>query len=402
MTDQSPQLFQPNYDESKVPAYTLPDPLVFMDGSKVRSAQDWFTRRREEILNLFEQEMFGISPRRPADLHFKVREDFPHAFDGLATRRQVTITFAPDEQGPHMNLLFYVPNHRHKPAPLLMGLNFMGNHAIHIDPAILMPAHPLEFPGKPSGSVERGASASRWPVEHILERGYALATANYNDIDPDFDDDFQNGVHPLFDQQRSEHPELWGSVAAWAWGLSRALDYFETDPDIDAHRAAVMGHSRLGKAALWAGASDPRFAAVISNDSGCAGAALSRRAFGETVGRINNAFPHWFCQNFKKYGGHEDQLPFDQHELIALVAPRPVYIASAEEDLWADPRGEFLSALHASPVYRMLNTDGLAADEMPAVEQPVLSTISYHIRRGKHDVTLYDWDRYLDFADRYL
>lgn len=389
-----------NTDESKVPAYTLPDPLILANGKAVTNAKMWWKLRRPEIMALFEENVYGKTPQKKLPVTFSVVSIDHNALGGKAIRKEVIAYFTATKTGPQMTILLYLPKHHSKPVPVFVGLNFDGNHTISADSGISMTKSWIAK-DKP---LPRGASAKQWQVERILERGYGLATIYCGDLDPDFNDGFQNGIHPLFykPNQTKPEPDEWGTVGAWAWGLSRALDYFETDHDINAKKVAVMGHSRLGKAAVWAGASDQRFAMVISNESGCGGAALSKRIYGETVKIINDKFPHWFCGNFKKYNDNEVALPVDQHELIALIAPRPIYIASAIEDQWSDPLGEFLSGLYASPVYKLLGTDGLAASVMPDVNKPIMSTISYHIRPGKHDVTSYDWDRYLDFADKYL
>ncbi len=404
------QEFVPNYDETKVPTFKLPDPLQLENGKRVKKADVWWKKRRPEIFKLFEEQVYGKMPDKFEKITYKLLEMDSGALAGKAIRKQVTVYLVGREDGPKMDLLIYLPNQAHGPVPVFLALNFYGNHTIHADPNITMTdswvQNNKEFGITQNQATDfsRGIRASRWPVAQILARGYGLATIYYGDIDPDFDDGFQNGVHPFFYKQGQTQPEPdeWGSIAAWAWGLSRAMDYLETDKSVDSKKVIVMGHSRLGKTSVWAGAADQRFAIVISNNSGCGGAALSRRQFGETVGRINRVFPHWFCDNFNRYNENEAALPIDQHQLLALIAPRPLYVASAEEDRWADPKGEFLAAKYASPVYELLGKKGIPADAEPKIHEPIMTTIGYHIRAGKHDVTRYDWERYMDFADLHL
>lgn len=399
-----------NYDEEAVPEHELPDPLHFEDGSPVGAAA--WPRRRREILRLFEDHVYGRIPGPPSDPEIATAVEVVEegALGDWATRRQISLTWETDRHLSRADILLYLPASRSQPVPVFAGLNFFGNQTVQDDPAILLTdswvrsSDSLGIEDNRANDRTRGTLAHRWQVELILSRGFGLATAYCGDFDPDFDDGFRNGVHPLYslDGQTGPAPGDWGTIGAWAWGLCRVCDYLETDAGVDANRVAVMGHSRLGKTALWAGACDERFAMVVSNNSGCGGAALSRRRYGENVAFINTRFPHWFCDRFRRYNGREEELPVDQHMLIALAAPRPVYVASAAEDLWADPRGEFLACANADPVYRLLGTDGLPSLEMPAVNSPLHGGIGYHLREGGHDVLRYDWEQYLDFADRHL
>jgi hypothetical protein len=404
-----------NYDESKIRAYTLPDPLVLNNGAKVTDAAAWKSKRRPELLELFAREVYGRTPGgRPEKMHWAVTSEDRAALGGKAVRKEVTVWFTEKKDGPKMHLLIYQPADRpgaRTKWPTFLGLNFYGNQSVNADPAITMsqawmrtnPQNKIVNNRATEGT--RGVSASSWNIETVISRGYATATVYYGDLCEDRVEGMTSGVATLFSTGSTEEraPDAWGAIGIWAWGLSRAMDYLSSDPEIDGKRVALHGHSRLGKAALWAGAQDERFAYVISNNSGAGGAALSMRDYGETVEVLNTAFPHWFARNFRKYNGRENTLPVDQHELIALVAPRPIHVASAEDDKWADPRGEFLAAKHAEPVYALFKKKGLGVMDLPPVNQPVLGDVmAYHLRTGKHAINEYDWARYLDFGDRVL
>ena len=399
-----------NKDETKVPKYTLPDALVMNDGSPVTSAEQWTNKRRFEIIDLFYDHVYGRAPTIWTAYSVVEQLVDRNALDGKATRKQTTIEFAGDENKTRVQILLYTPNDVEGPVPVFFGLNFGGNHTVHRDPGIELCESWIEndagggVVNNRANDKARGGSRKRWPIEMILKRGYGLATVYYGDIDPDFDDGFKNGVHPMLHGvgRKKRAPNACGSIGAWAWGMRMVVSVLSGDADINSKQIAIMGHSRLGKTALWAGAQDRRIALVVSNNSGCGGAALNRRRFGERLVHINGNFPHWFSESFRGYNEKEDELPVDQHMLISLVAPRPVYIASARDDHWADPRGEFLSAKAAEPVYKLLGKEGLGVDDMPAADKPVGKTIGYHLRSGGHDVTEYDWTQYLNFADQHF
>ncbi|MFT3749588.1 MAG: hypothetical protein QM768_14775 [Agriterribacter sp.] len=390
--------------------YTLPDALVSQSGKRINTAKDWEQIRRPEILKLFEENVQGKTPGKEISLRFVTTSVNTTALNGMATRKQVRAYFSKDEKY-YMDILLYVPNNIQKPAPVFLGLNFGGNQAIHADTGILISKQWFRYAEAPAyvnhlaTEASRGIQNSDWPVEKILAAGYGLATIYYGDLQPDSAGSVNAGVAPLFYKAGQTKPadDEWGAIGVWAWGLSRAMDYLQSDKDVDAKKVAVVGHSRLGKTALWAGAQDKRFAIVISNNSGEGGAAITRRKYGETISVMNKAFPHWFSANFKKYNDRESDLPVDFHELIALVAPRPVYVASASKDQWADTVGEYLSAYYATPVYALYGFKGLDTPVAPGVSLPVGDgSIGYHLREGEHAMRAYDWEQYIRFADRFF
>ncbi len=426
-----------NYDEKSIPPYKLLDPLRLTNGKPVTDAKTWYDVRRPQILQILAENEYG---RTPANAHvplsYEVTEKDTSALGGTAIRRQVTVYFTPQkEAGVKMHLLLYLPAHAHSPVPVILGLNFMGNQSVDADRGIALaslwlkkpqtaPAsgqkgssgtspgaapvaqpEPVEYIQQTAAEKTRGIQSQEWQVEQILAHGYGFATAYYGDIEPDFAGGIRFGVRPLFyaKGQTAPTPDEWGAFGAWAWGLSRAVDYLQTDRRIDARRIALTGHSRLGKTADWAAAQDLRFAAVLSTESGKGGQSLLHRYDGEPISHLVNPYGYWFCANFAKWVGRDQQTPFDGNLLLSLIAPRPLYVASAEGDKWSDPHGEFLSAVDVGRVYRLLGKQGLGTDVMPGVNQPVPAAfgtnVAYHIRTGKHDVTAYDWEQYLRFLD---
>ncbi|HYG77895.1 MAG TPA: acetylxylan esterase [Planctomycetota bacterium] len=367
-------------DPANMPQVKLPDVLTTSAGQKITSPEDWKKIRRPEVLELFRQHEYGRVPAIPVQTSFKVTNTDSKAMDGAATLKQIAVNVANGEKSITINVSLFVPNKRTGPVPIF--LLICNRPPKNIDPT-------------------RKEKSPFWPAEEVVARGYGIAAFHNADVALDNKESFQSGAFKVLEQERKG--DSWATIAAWAWGASRVMDYFETDPDIAKDKVAVLGHSRGGKTALWCGAQDERFALVISNDSGCSGAALSRRKLPEkeSVARINTTFPYWFCENYKKYNDDVDALPFDQHALIALMAPRAVYVASASQDLWADPRGEFQSLIHAAPVYELFGKKGLPASEMPAIGEALHGeAMGYHIREGKHDLTLVDWQYFMDFADK--
>lgn len=393
-----------NYLEEKVSNYTLPSLLQNSKNKIVANKAQW-SNRRTEILELFKENVYGNLPATTSEIHYETLKINNNALSGKAISKQIRIFFAKDNPDSYMDMVIYLPSKRYKPVPVFVGLNFKGNQSIHTDNTIILSKRHQEFlrlTNAKQKKLIRGEQAERWELDTLISKGFGVVTAYYGDLELDYPEGWKTGVRTTLQNQLGIKPSEWAAISAWAWGLCRMMDYLETDRQIDVRRVTVIGHSRLGKAALWAGANDKRFATVISNNSGEGGVAISRRWFGETVNRINKNFPHWFIEKYKTFNNNVAALPVDQHMLAALIAPRPLYVASATEDLWSDPKGEFLGAKGAESVYHLFNKKGLETNEIPAVNTSVGKTIRYHIRTGKHNILLFDWLQYIDFVNENL
>ena len=370
-----------NYDESKVPPYTLPDVLKTLDHQKITTAKDWENIRRPQVLSLFEEHVYGTMPKKYDQISFRMKHENKNAMQGKAHLKEVEIAVSNKGQTMLINLVLFIPSKSKKPAPVFLLIN---NRE------------------KNNTSPSRDTISGFWPAEQVLEAGYAMAAFHVSDAAPDDPDAFQNGALKLYPEQLKAANGM-KAIGAWAWAASRVMDYFEKDPAINASKVIVTGHSRGGKASLWAAAQDTRFAMCVTNCSGNTGAALSRRRFGETIKVINTTFPHWFSDNYKKYNDNEQALPLDQHMLLALIAPRPLYVTNASLDLWADPKGTFMAEKEAEKVYVLYNLRSHLPDALPPVNTPFEKPpLSYHIREGNHDLTAYDWAQFVKTADLYF
>ena len=367
-----------NYDEAKVRPYTLPDPLVMRDGRRVRDAKMWNAERRREIIGMYERDIYGRIPARTPDVKWQVAETDTSAHAGAAIRKRIVGRIGSAPNAPEMNLVLYTPAKSQAAVPLVLLLNFGGG------------AKPV--PQDPPVAAD------------ILARGWGYATIIYQEIQPDRINTFDQGVIgvTLAGEKQPAQGE-WGTIGAWAWGASRVLDYLATDRSVDAKQVALFGHSRLGKTALWASALDERIAAVSSSCSGEMGAALARRDWGETVDDMVQNFPYWFAGNFQQWAGRWNEMPVDAHMLIALSAPRPVFVTGGTGDQWADPVGMFQAVAAAGPVYRLLGKKDVGATELPPLDKPVISgDLGWHYHTGGHSATPADWNAFLEFFAKHL
>lgn len=400
----------PAAERALPPAATLPaqsgwpDPLVMFDGQPVTSKTQWYNQRRPELRRLFQHYMYGAIPPKPVEMQTRVVGEYPDFLEGKATLRLVTLQAGPGN-GPKIDLMLVIPNQRSGPAPVFLAMNFCGNHELTPDPRVPLPSTwtPSSCPGctnSQATTAGRGGQAKDWPLDEIVRRGYALAAFYSGDADPDRAE-ASTGLYAWLAQGNParNQPANRGTIAAWAWGFERCVDYLVKDRDLDSKRIAALGHSRNGKTALLAAAMDDRIAIAYPHQAGCGGSAPSRGKIGESVKQINDRFPHWFNSEFKQFNDATERLPFDQHCLVALCAPRPVLFSAAQEDQWANPAGQFEVLKAADSVYRFLGVKGLGSNEKPPMGQLLSSPLGYYLREGKHSMTADDWRVFMDFAD---
>ena len=391
-----------NYTEAKVGSYSLPDPLKCLDGQIVKDPQTWFNKRRKEIVNLFEQNQFGVIPEDKIEINYDVLEKEGSAFDNTALRSQVTLDLSGNQKEKKIDLLYYIPANATKPVPVLLYISFQANSQLIDDPQIEEGfVWNREKQRVPAG---RKSFFGKFDVRNILESGFGFATVYYGDIEPDFADGYKYGVRSLFKDSSKDKSDSWGSIAVWSWGLSRILDYFKRDNKVNANCVIIMGASRLGKTVLWAGALDERFAAVIPVCSGESGASLSRRNYGETIAHIAapTRYYYWFAPKYQDYGKDVNSLPVDGHMLISLIAPRPLLLITGDTDKWSDPYGEYLAAKAAEPVYELLGKQSLETKKMPSPGKPVLNDIGFYMHDGGHGLIKEDWNVILDFLKKHF
>ncbi|MFA5656475.1 MAG: acetylxylan esterase [Dysgonamonadaceae bacterium] len=374
--------FSQNYDESKVGEYRLPELLVSQEDKIVGAPTQWKNIRRPEIIKLFENNVYGQVPKEFDDIQFKVVNKDENAMNGKATLKEVAITVSQSNRSITMNLVMFTPNKVNEPVPMFLVINHRGIKTM---------------------DVTRQNKDGFWPAEEVIDAGFGISGFDVIDVSPDDKVKFKEGILKELYPEQLEMKNGMRGLGAWGWGASRAIDYFEKDELVDATKVISVGHSRGGKASLWFGAQDERVAITISNESGNSGAALSRRNFGETVARITENFPYWFCPNYQQFANNEDRLPIDQHMLLALIAPRAVYVASAVEDLWADPKGQYLALKESQPVFNLYGIETNLPEKMPAVnEQVIRPHMGFHNREGKHNMTPYDWQQFINFANEYF
>lgn len=393
-----------NYDESQAGTYTLPDPLIMLNGNKVKNARTWYNKRRPEILKLFEEYQYGRMPAAPADMTFNVFDKGTPVFDGKAIRKQVTIYFTKDTSNYKMDLLIYLPAGSSRPVPVFFNVGFSANSTITDDPGI-KPGYIWGREGK-KVPAPKGGQFGRMNIDQFISQGIGFASVYYGDIEPDFGDGVKYGIRGYYLKPGTDNPaaDEWGAISAWSWGLSRAMDYFETDDEIDSKKVVLFGISRLGKTVLWTGAHDQRFGMVIASCSGEGGAAISRRIYGETIDHMTHPTRYFyqFAGNWRNYKDDPSRSPVDAHMLVALMAPRPLLLQTGETDGWSDPKGEFLAAVAAEPVYKLLGKKGLETNEMPAAGQPVLNDLGYLIHAGGHGALPGDYEIFIRFIKQHF